>query len=63
MALAQRKIVDAEDLRGTDRGARSVADYPSERVATHRQAEVPAQPHSGRPTQGETDGEEACGQS
>ena len=59
VTLPQREIIHAEDLRGADRGAGGAADHPQQGVATDREAEGPAQPHPGRPTQGEADGEEA----
>jgi hypothetical protein len=60
MTLPQRAIVHAEDLRGDDRGAGGAADYPQQRVATHQEAEVPTEPHPGRPTQREAHGKETC---
>lgn len=38
------------------------ADHLQQGVATHRQSEVPAQPHPGRPTEGEAQGKEVYGQ-
>jgi hypothetical protein len=62
MILPQRELVHAENLWGGDHRPGGAADHPQPCVATHRQAEVPAQPHPGRPTEGEAQGQKACGQ-
>jgi hypothetical protein len=62
MTRPQRDIVHAEDLRGNHGGAGGAADHPQPRVATHQAAEVPTEPHPGRPTQGEAHGQETCRQ-
>jgi hypothetical protein len=63
MTPAQRELVHAEDLREGDRRPGGAADHAQQRVPTHDEAEVPAEPHPGCPTQGEAQGEEAGRQS
>jgi hypothetical protein len=52
VAAAQRKVVDAHDLRrGRDLGFGKVDDQPQQRVAVHRDAQRGGQPHPGPPGQ------------
>jgi hypothetical protein len=62
VTLPPRKSIDAQDLGRNNRGAGGAADHPPQRVPTHQEAEVPAEPHPGRPTQGQAHGEETCRQ-
>jgi hypothetical protein len=49
-------------LWGNNRRAGGTADHPQQRVPTHHESEVPAEPNPGRPPQRQAHGEETCRQ-
>jgi hypothetical protein len=63
MTSVQGEIIHAEDLWREHGRPGGAADHAQQRVPTPPKASLPAEPHPGRPTEGQADGEQVSRQS